>query len=656
MVTKARTLAASQQTDGCWTNVDYGDQHASEWRAGDHLGNLDTLAAATSLLRRQHSADPALDQAALRALHCWLTKDLHNPNWWWNEIGAPKAVGHAALLLQPLLDAGDVSHVTKVLQRANWSRWTGQNLVWGVDIQLMRGLLNQDTALVQEAFARLYQEVRIAPLWLPNGKPGEGIEADGSFHQHGAQLYSGGYGFSFAGDVGRELVLSWNTSFQAPPQVLDVFSHFMLDGEQWMMRAGVFDFLARGREITRRGETGSAHTNAGFLRVVRSLAALPIPRQTEYQRFATALASGTGSDEVAGNRAFWDSDLIVQKRAGYAVSVRMLSTRSKNEETLNGEGMRSVHLADGASLLYKSGQEYTGIFPVWNWNQIPGTTAVQCTDMNGVPVTGEPQSIGQMGRSPFAGEVSDGTYGAAAMILDRGSLGAKKSWFFLDHLYIALGAGIQMGDAVCQPEAAVVTTIEQSRLQGDVMQNRLPDGRLLVAHDGTGYLIASAAKCDVRSDPQTGRWSDIGTGPSTPVTIPVFRLTLDHGVTPRNGQYEYVVFPTGGMKAAQEEAVSPTVRILANRADVQGIATGNNRTVMAVFYQRGSLETPMGALHVSAPVLLLMRHEGNVTKMTASNPLGTELNLTVTLGATTTAFKFSGGSDGGRSETQIIAH
>lgn len=651
---KARTLAASQQTDGCWASVDYGDQHVSEWRASDHLENLNTLAVATYVLRHRKTADPALDRAALSALHCWLTKDLHNKNWWWNEIGAPKALGRAALLLQPLLTADDLARVTTVLQRSKWTAWTGQNLVWGVDVQVVRGLLNEDASLLQEAFARLYQEVRIAPLWLPDGKPGEGIEADASFHQHGAQLYSGGYGLAFAGDVGRDLVLSWNTQFQASPQVFDIFSRFMLDGEQWMIRGGVFEFLARGREITRRNETGIAHTSAGFLHVVQSLAALPVPRQAEYQRFAAALSSGNGKDEVTGNRAFWDSDLIVHKRPDYAVSVRMLSTRSKNEETLNGEGMRSVHLADGASLLYRSGQEYTGIFPVWDWNLIPGTTSVQCTGENGVPITGEPQSIGQMGRSEFAGEVSDGTYGAAAMVLERGPLTAKKAWFFFDHLYIALGAGIRTSEAVCHPDASVVTTIEQNQLRSEVAQKRMPDGRLLVTHDGTGYLLASTAKAEVRSAPQTGRWSDIGTGPSDPVTMPIFRLTLDHGVRPSNGQYEYTVFPTNGMKLAQEEAASPTVQILANREDVQAVATNDHSMMMIVFYQPGSLATPMGTVRVSAPAMLLVRREGNITSMTASNPLGAKLDLTVTLGATTTTFELPGGSDGGRSETKVV--
>lgn len=646
---KASVLLSSQQADGCWADVEYSDQHVSQWRASVHLERLNLLASASYEARHNGSPNAALDAAAVHALRCWLGKDLHNPNWWWNEIGAPKAIGRAAVLLSPGLTADDIERVTKVLLRANWSRWTGQNLVWGADIELMRGLLQNDPALVREAFDRMYQEIRIVPLWKADGKPGEGIEADGSFHQHGAQLYSGGYGLSFAHDVGRELVLSWGTAFQAPPATVEVFSHFLLDGEQWMMRRGVMDYVTRGREIT-RDEKGR---NPEFVRMVQSLAALPLPRQAEYRSFAAALADD--SAEVVGNRAFWDSDYMVHRGPGYATSVRMLSTRSKNEESLNGEGMRSVHLADGANLLYKNGQEYAGIFPVWDWNLVPGTTALQWTSANGVPVTGEQQPIAQMGKSAFAGEVSDGDYGAAAMLLERGPLTAKKAWFFFGHLYVALGAGIQVAKRTDAPAVPVVTTVEQNRLEGDVAQQKTKDGRLLVAHHDVGYVLSRDAKAELRSASQTGRWSDIGTGPDTPISIPVFRLTLDHGPRPTDASYAYTVLPEGGMKAASAEAASPTVGVLANSGDVQAVVRTNGTLVMAVFYTAGALQTPMGMLRVDAPAMLLLRRNGGVTSVTASNPLGAEGVLHVTLNGVATEFTLPGGMDAGRSITKHLA-
>ena len=38
-----------------------------------------------------------------------------------------------------------------------------------------------------------------------------------------------------------------------------------------------------------------------------------------------------------------------------------------NTELVNDEGKKSHHLADGFTLLYRRGDEYADIFPVWDW-------------------------------------------------------------------------------------------------------------------------------------------------------------------------------------------------------------------------------------------------------------------------------------------------
>ena len=69
----------------------------------------------------------------------------------------------------------------------------------------MRGILDNNEQTIADAYARMYQEVRVE-------KPtGEGIMPDASFHQHGSQFYSGGYGLNFANDVGRFVAYSWAT-------------------------------------------------------------------------------------------------------------------------------------------------------------------------------------------------------------------------------------------------------------------------------------------------------------------------------------------------------------------------------------------------------------------------------------------------------------
>ncbi len=341
----------------------------------------------------------------LLALKWWTDHDYQNPNWWWYQIGVPQLVGEIGSLLGPQLPEGPRAKIVEIMKRATWrslivgrAPWTGANLTWGVSIQIVRGCLENDASPVAEGFERMFQEIRIMP------QPAEGIEQDYSFHQHGVQLYSGGYGLDFANDVGRYISFSCGTRFQIPADRIALFSAYVLDGEQWMIRGDVFDYSAVGREITRAGKVAVPHDKTGgpiypanaeaygLGNTMALLAAEPTPRQKELQAFAARLKGEEGAPEFTGNKMFWCSDFMTHRRAGYSSSVRMLSTRMLNSELVNSEGRKSVHMSDGANYLYLTGDEYRDIFPVWDWTKIPGTTAIE-----GTLDTGETNPIGVRG-------------------------------------------------------------------------------------------------------------------------------------------------------------------------------------------------------------------------------------------------------------------
>lgn len=55
-------------------------------------------------------------------------------------------------------------------------------------------------------------------------------------------------------------------------------------------------------------------------------------------------------------------------------SVHMFSKRTIPASCVNEQGKLDRHLSDGATALYRTGHEYDGVFPVWNWTRPPGTT------------------------------------------------------------------------------------------------------------------------------------------------------------------------------------------------------------------------------------------------------------------------------------------
>src|SRR5262249_30094728 len=145
---------------------------------------------------------------------------------------------------------------------------------------------------------------------------------------------------------------------------------------------------------TRKGKTAVSHSwttgpvaPAGaaytLLNSVEMMSKLPVPRQDKWKQFAQRLAEDRSSvPPLVGNRMYWCSDYMAHHRPGWFASIKMFSTRIQNAELVNDEGKKSHHLSDGAMLLYLTGNEYTDIFPVWDWCKIPGTTAEQVSDLN----------------------------------------------------------------------------------------------------------------------------------------------------------------------------------------------------------------------------------------------------------------------------------
>ncbi len=432
-----------------------------------------------------------------------------------------------------------------------------------------------------------------------------------------------------------------------------------------MIRGNVFDYSAVGREITRAGKvvvpedkTAGPVTPVGpaysMGNVMAMLAAESTPRQKELQGFAARLLGKPGAPEFTGNKQFWDSDFMTQRRTGYYTSVRMLSNRMQNAELVNNEGRKSMHLSDGANFLYLTGNEYANVFAAWDWTKIPGTTAIQ-----GTLETGEKDPIKAHGTTTFDGGVSDGTYGMAAMDLARGKLSAKKAWFFFDSEYVALGAGITLaerhrarrGDG-CESAAAEGRCADQ-RGRGYGKKEFDASHPMWVYHDHVGYIFAPGTKIGVSAGPQTGAWSDFGTGSSDPVTTPVFDLWIDHGTAPKDASYEYTVAPGATAAEAAKLAAHPDVEVLANSSTTQAVYNKTLKLAEIAFRSAGepnlSIETPIGKVTADHSCLLLVRQVGNGLKVTASNPENLPLTLHVTVKGKSTTIELPGGNLAGSS-------
>jgi chondroitin AC lyase len=395
-----------------------------------------------------------------------------------------------------------------------------------------------------------------------------------------------------------------------------------------MARNGVFDYSACGRELVRAGGGRSGSLISACL----DAAKLGHPRTDELEAMAERLSKGIGpkTPALVGHRTFWRSEYSAHHRPDYFASVRLASKRVQLSETCNSENMLGEYLSDGVNYIYRTGEEYRGIMPVWDWRKIPGITVEN--------LARKPKPGGGRGTRTFAGGVNDGMYGLAAMDFAKGKLSARKAWFFFDDEYVCLGAGI-----TCQTDDPVTTALNQCRLNGDVKvsdttgvrvlsrgDHRLPGVRWLY-HDGVAYIPCEPTALKVRNDTQTGSWKLISYGQKDePVSMDVFSAWIDHGKQVADGSYAYVVAPTMDEKTVATYASRMPVQVLENSSDAQAVYHPELKRVEAVFYKKGACVVPgIGEFRVDQPCALMASWADGDLSISAANPEHAGLTLHV---------------------------
>ena len=616
-------VLGAQRGDGSWPDIDYANRNRANWQPAGHMGKLLILARALVSTEAFGAEHGALAAAVGRGLDFWFEKDFICPNWWYNDIGVPRQLYRVMLLAEGTLTPAQMHAGLKILERAKLGM-TGQNLVWVAEVTIARGCLAGDAAVVAEAFDRVEREIRVST--------GEGIQRDWSFHQHGDQLYSGGYGRGFSADVPYFAALAAGTSFAFSPQKVSLLSHYILDGQQWMIRRRRFDYSACGREICRRG-AANARSLAGAWRTMISV---DPERADEFRRFALRLEKGAdgGSPPLSGHRHFWRSDFTVHHRPLWYASVRLTSPRLLQTETCNEENLFGALLSDGVNYLFMDGNEYDGIFPVWDWRRLPGITVEMRAE---APRTRN----GARGADAFAGGVSDGRYGCSAMIFRRKTLRARKAWFFLDQGYLCLGTGIE-----CAGDNDVITSVTQclrrgtirfgsgkTAAAGETVHQTLSPGEW-VHHNQVAYLFLRGKGATVNAEPQTGSWYAINhMYAKKEVRRDVFSMWIEHGRQPQGEEYAYVVLPAVDPDEVDAARQAFGIEILANREDCQAIRQPRTGIVQAVFYQasaNGAADAlPPELPRVDRPCLVQLVPQGGGLILSVCNPAGKNGPLTI---------------------------
>lgn len=601
----------AQRPDGSWPDIDYANTDRGGWRTYEHLGRTLNMARAYRATGHSMAGHASLDTAIVAAIEHWVKQDYVNSNWWYPQIGVPNALSPTLVLM------GDAAPselrdkaIEQILGRSKMGM-TGQNKVWLAGIALMKGLLTDDPAMMSEARNRIFEELHVTT--------DEGIQPDYSFHQHGPQLQWGNYGAAFGADMIKWAGIFRGTDYALTPEQTDLLGSYLLEGTAWILWNGRMDISGCGRQIFRGSQTGKGRSAIRQLELMVEID----PARADAYRAAVARNRQGGNNSLIGHKHFWRSDIGVHRRPTWYASVKMCSTRVIGAETCNSENMLGLHLADGVTYFQRTGREYKDLFPVWDWRRLPGTT---CRQDDGTLV---PSSSRCRGRSDFAGGVSDGTRGVAAMEYVRNGLVARKAWFFLDNAVICLGAGI-----TCDGPEMVLTSVNQCAANGSVAvsnsgrMSQLPEGGDItgavdwVHHDGVGYLFLAPAKVVANVNTQRGTWHGVHHRESTqPVERDVFNLWIDHGARPHAAQYAYAVCPDVSVEAMQRFPVNPPATIVEQSKALLAISSGDGRLLQAAFFEPGEVTWGNGrTLSVDEPCLVMLDTTSEPACLCVSDP------------------------------------
>ncbi|MEV0258605.1 polysaccharide lyase 8 family protein [Streptomyces sp. NPDC050732] len=699
-----RTL--DTQASGWWRQVDRSAGRTALWpdlspasdpgNFGQSYTRLRTVATAwatpgTSLSGSAEAVDTLLD--ALRFLRStgYRPDRPESGNWWFWEIGAPRALMDTCVLLRTRMPAEDLAAYTATVakfcpdpdRRTNSPSLaeTGANRADKAVIVALRGLLTRDAATV--ALARdglsdrrdggrnsLFQYVT----------SGDGFYEDGSFVQHGSVAYTGTYGSVLLGAAGQLIALLADS----PWAVTDPKTSVLYEAVDRTFAPVVFDGLmmdaVRGRAISREkardhndGAAALSHilqlasgAPATYARRWRALAkgwihrnrTTPYPGLVGIPALARAKAvlddaSVPAADRLTGHFVFAGMDRVVQRRPGWALTLSLSSKRVAAYEAGNGENLHGWYTGDGMTYLYDGddlGQFGDSFWATVDPYRLPGTTVD--TRARADIGSGGGTSTYRPKNAVAGGAVLDARHGAAAMelIADGSSLRARKAWFFLDNAVVALGAGIGASDG-----RTIETVVENRNLHADGPVRRLTvDGRRQPDHDGWSARLGAAQWAHLdgtggyvfpdfpgrADDPglralreeRVGAWRDINTGADTggsasPVRRHWLTLWFDHGVSPASAAYAYVLLPGASAAATAAWAQGRPVRVVANDATVQAVEARRDGLLAAHFWEPGRA----GGLTSSGPCTVLVRRGRGGVSVAVADPGRTETTVSVEL-------------------------
>ncbi|MBO9586239.1 MAG: polysaccharide lyase 8 family protein [Flavobacterium sp.] len=596
-------LQQSQKSDGSWSDIDYGSSAITLWQPITHLQRIKNYSIAIN-----KEPNDKLNEQIIAGLQYWLKTAPKSKNWWYNDIATPLAIGEILVLL----DEANLVYpkeckdaLLESMKRGDPYKEKGANKLDIAMHYLYRACASKDEKLMDLAVNQLFAPIEFSTL--------EGLQNDYSYFQHGKQLYLAGYGVVFLMGEYKAASAVKNTKFALSNEKLKLLHTYLTQTFLRAIRGRYSDFNIEGRSISRPDildkknaiPDGYAENMLQILAIAKSINPFDaVEIENAIKRIKEDRPASFGIESF--HKQFYCADYTLHQRKNYAFNVRTVSSRTKRTETGNGENLFGQFLADGATNIQRTGNEYFNIMPLWEWDKIPGITSRDYP--NNLPAIIE---WGENGSTDFVGGISDEKYGCTVYDMNYNDVRAKKTWFFFDKEIVCLGTGINSNS-----EENITTTLNQCWLKGEVKIGNHPslvaeteklENPSWIWHDRIGYYFLQQTKATVSTNAQKGSWKYINKGYSdADIEGKVFKLFIDHGAKPINKSYAYCVLPDISLKKMNKSV--DNIDIVANNNEVQAVANNGLKMMQICFYKPQALIYKQLKITVDQPSLMLIKN------------------------------------------------
>ncbi len=671
-------------TGSLWPDLPIGTASTNVTQS---YGRLSGMAKAWAMPGTAQTGNAAMLTAVLTGLD-WLNANAYTAgratynNWWDWQIGSPQTLLSIMTLVYDHLNSTQISNnlaaVDHYIPDSRYNSYsgtsTGANRTDLCQSTILRGVIGKNSAKITLGRNAL------SPVF-PFVTDGDGFYVDGSFVQHSVIPYTGTYGAELIRSLSSLFMLlngsTWAVTDPNRQLFLDMvdkgygpflFNGLMMDGQSGRgISRGInaADPLAIQHDDHRRGhgiinsilvlaEGASATERArwraaakGWLQ--RDYWSPPLQDQSmsipALARFKALLDDGavSATAEPVNSRIFTGMDRATHRRAGWAASISMCSTRTSFYEHGNGENVRGWHTNNG--MLYTWGATSgNGQFSDAFWctvdpYRLPGTTVSRKPLADGAGAAWG----GLMPTNAWAGGATDGEFSIIGHNAQgaQSTLQSKKTWVCLDDTIICLGAGISSTDGY-----AVESIVDNKNLgPGTGTHTFLVNGTAQLPtvgssgtftgtqwahHSFAGYVFPGGATVKAIRENRSGKWRDINVNGSTTVLSRKY-LTLwyDHGTNPTSATYAYQYLPYATSAATSARAADTAWMTVYNNSTWQQAVHIPSLGVTAINFWTAPLGA-IGNILVDMPASVLLRKNGNTATVCLSDPRQNQGDITLT--------------------------